>query len=545
MSLNIIVDADVSSASQKISKFSIEVKKSFESINTVLEKTSNGFQYRSADMQKNIGNFSKASTNSLTALSLVLQDLPFGFIGIQNNLPGLTQGFAQMSANAKNGASVLAQLRGALLGPAGLFLAFSAVTAAVTYAIKEYGSLGNAFNALISNTKQLSKEQKEIAANVAEEGTKALTLYSLYVNLEGQRKKQYEIIKKLNDISPEYFGNLDAEKVKIDELKGSIDRYIDSFIGKIYIESQQKKITELITKYAEKISLVIDRELELDKINKRKADAAKNLIKDYELLAETQKNAGDIAIGIQKPVIKQTTGEVITQLREQLRGAVEEVFKSVGKFKNYIDIGEIFGDPKKSKAIKEKVDYMTTFVIPNLLKQKRKDVKLEIIPEFKFQPPNLQESDLIKNLRIQQQILAQEYLKMRDIMAGVFFNPIEDLFTNFFETGKFAFKAFGDAVLKEIQRIVARIIATGIIRLLASILIPGGATAAKGLGLMQGGLGGILSDIFGGGGRSMSPSFSGIGGGGFGMTGQVNLVLRGQDLVGAINRTNSTINRVG
>jgi hypothetical protein len=29
------------------------------------------------------------------------------------------------------------------------------------------------------------------------------------------------------------------------------------------------------------------------------------------------------------------------------------------------------------------------------------------------------------------------------------------------------------------------------------------------------------------------------------MSGQVNVVLRGSDLVGALNRTNATINRVG
>lgn len=494
--------------------------------------------------QRSIDDFSKKSRIALTNLSLVVQDLPYGFIGIQNNLPALSQSFAQLSAEAGGTQNALKQIAAGLVGPAGLFLAFSAVTSAVTFAVQKYGSLGGAIDALIFGYRTLSKEQKEIAANVAEEGTKALTLYSLYINLEGQRQKQYEIIKKLNDVSPEYFGNLDAEKVKIDELKGSIDRYIDSFIGKIYVESQQKKITELITKYAEKISLVIDRELELDKINQRKANAAKNLIKDYELLAETQRNASDIGVGIQKPFIQQTTGEVINQLRQQLRASVEEVFKSVGKFKNYIDIGEIFGDPAKSKKIKEKVEYLTTAVIPNLLKKNRKDVKLEVITDFKFMQPNLEESDFIKNLREQQKILAQEYLKMKDIMTELFFNPIEDLFTNFFETGKFAFKEFGDAVLKEIQRIVAKIIASGIIRLLASILVPGGSLAANAAAI---GLKGVGTDALSAflGGSVMNPSFGGIGGGSLGMSGQVTVVLRGQDLVGAINRTNTTINRVG
>ena len=492
--------------------------------------------------QRSIDDFAKKSRIALTNLSLVVQDLPYGFIGIQNNLPALTQSFAQLSSEAGGTQNALKQIAAGLVGPAGLFLAFSAVTSAVTFAVQKYGSLNAAIDALVFGYRTLTKEQKEIAANVAQEGTKVLTLYSLYQNLDGERTKQYEIIKKLNDISPEYFGNLDSEKTKIDELKGSIDRYIDSFIGKIYIETQQKKITELITKYAEKISFVIDKEIELDKQRERSNNRIKNFIRDTELLAKAQRGAGDIAIGLNQPVIKQTSQEVIDQLRSQLRASVEEVFRSVGKFKNFIDIGEIFGDPAKSKKIKEKVDYMTTWVIPNLLKKNRKDVKLEIIPEFKFEAPRMELSPMMKALEIQQKLLAEKFMNMKALMEEIFFNPVQELFTNFFQTGKFAFKEFGDAVLKEIQRVVARIIATKIISLLASILVPGGSAAATAFGLKSVSTN-ALFDFLGGG--VANPSFGGVRAGDMGMNGQVALVLRGQDLVGAINRTNTTINRVG
>jgi len=82
MSLNIIIDADVTQATQNISKFTYEIKKSFGSINTVLNKTATGFEYGTNKMAEATKSFSKASQNSLTALSLSLQDLPFGFIGI-------------------------------------------------------------------------------------------------------------------------------------------------------------------------------------------------------------------------------------------------------------------------------------------------------------------------------------------------------------------------------------------------------------------------------------------------------------------------------
>mgnify|MGYP003353033058 CR=1 FL=1 len=40
---------------------------------------------------KDIDDFSKKSRIALTQLSLVAQDLPYGFIGIQNNVPALVK----------------------------------------------------------------------------------------------------------------------------------------------------------------------------------------------------------------------------------------------------------------------------------------------------------------------------------------------------------------------------------------------------------------------------------------------------------------------
>jgi len=134
------------------------------------------------------------------------------------------------------------------------------------------------------------------------------------------------------------------------------------------------------------------------------------------------------------------------------------------------------------------------------------------------------------------------------LMQNTFFNPLTDLFDNFIQTGRFAFKEFANAILKAISQIVAKIIATGIIVLLASILFPGaggiGATFGANIGSAISSAIGIGGG-FGGGNRVAAPTFNGVRGGSMQMAGAVNLQLRGSDLVGAINRTNATINRVG
>ena len=138
-----------------------------------------------------------------------------------------------------------------------------------------------------------------------------------------------------------------------------------------------------------------------------------------------------------------------------------------------------------------------------------------------------------------------------NLINDTFFSPLQDLFSTFLSTGKLAFADFGKAILKAIQQIVAKIIATGIITLLANIFLPGiGAAGAAG-GKAAGGLGSsLLSGIgaalgFNLGGSVAAPQFAGVGGGTMGMSGSVNVVLRGSDLVGSINRTNATISRVG
>jgi hypothetical protein len=124
--------------------------------------------------------------------------------------------------------------------------------------------------------------------------------------------------------------------------------------------------------------------------------------------------------------------------------------------------------------------------------------------------------------------------------------PLENLFDTVLEDGIANWQAFGDAVVAEIKKIVAALIAKGVIQLLASLLAPG-------VGSLIGGGGAALGQdaferyfkIFDFNPQGSKVNFSGVQGGGMQMAGAVNLTLRGSDLVGSINRTNSTINRVG
>jgi hypothetical protein len=94
----------------------------------------------SFDKQGKISQNANKARQTITNLKLVIQDLPFGFIAIQNNIPNLLESFGALNTKSGGLRGALKDLAGQLIGPAGIFLAISTVTAAITFAIQKYGS---------------------------------------------------------------------------------------------------------------------------------------------------------------------------------------------------------------------------------------------------------------------------------------------------------------------------------------------------------------------------------------------------------------------
>lgn len=84
---------------------------------------------QSANAMKGFDNSSKKFNKGLMSISLILQDLPYGFRGIQNNIPALVQGMGV------------------------LYLAISAVTAAMTYFVLEGDKMSKGTKAIFESFK--------------------------------------------------------------------------------------------------------------------------------------------------------------------------------------------------------------------------------------------------------------------------------------------------------------------------------------------------------------------------------------------------------
>jgi hypothetical protein len=624
---------------------------------------------------------------ALTSLSLIAQDLPFGFIAIQNNLPAVIQTFGQLKATSQGTIPALQAIGSAILGPAGLFFAFSAVTSVLTVAVQKYGSLGAAIDAYLGKQFELSDEIREStkafaefnkerksaidlsnqqAASVAGEATKIQSLLSIVLDQTKSYEERNTALGKLKDIDQIYFGNLELEKTKYEDLELAVGDYIkkikqaavtkgfESELSTISVELSKQEA--LLSKLNDAVDAarrapVVIRGIE-SRVDTQAIDAATEAYRQQKLrvdelkasidrinLALDQSLNSEIAISapyeerykklkeaeklekkISKP--KGTRAQIFApQIDSQ---ALDEAFNLDKIIANLTKYGNVLIDVNKTEAERKNAlrelseinpEYFNQFKIGKssvsdakvqiedfiraLLVQKKaqedalaaaklnnqfreneekgitavgdkyrilndevstlpktfkdvedayKNANLNIDKIFKPDFSKLDTSFDFDQLSKGFKIIEEQSRKIKDNMVSalsVIQGLLQDTFLQLFDEGKGNWKEFGDAAVKEIKRITAALAVKALVEGLANLLTAGISgtvqSVAKGLeGIDTASLGEWLDMTPG------AANFGGIrGNDGVNMSGQVVMTLRGTDLVGAMNRTNTSINRVG
>jgi hypothetical protein len=512
-----------------------------------------------ANAGKQIEDFSKRSRVALNSLSLVAQDLPFGFIGIQNNLPAVISSFGELTREAGGVGGALKQLGSALIGPAGLFFAFSVTTSIITSLVQKYGSLGAAITDIFGLQLKLRDLQNSLNVALADtvgktagEVANLKSLQNILTSTNSTLKERSGAYAELNKAYPGILQGIDKEKALSGELNEIIATRIKLFATQIELEGKADALRQLISKSAQE-------QLQL---------GAKIKTGGYfDVLGLQLKGffqTGDAGIGgvfksIQNTFAKTNAetkfySETLNDVNKELVVINEEVNKLIklqktqkketddSAFSFYKYNGRILGQEEAFSRYVVGQTNLQVAAIDKLIKARvkyRKETSLEKATELV--PKVISgEAQIIKNQKfLDTQAIAAEFAIARELIDGVFFNPIAESFENFINTGKFTFDEFAKNIKANIAKIVAQIAASRIVELLGSIFA--GPIAG---GLAQGG--GFLSAI-----GNILPAFrantrfDGVRPLATGGGQKIDLVLRGTDLVGAINRTNSQISRVG
>ena len=185
-------------------------------------------QTKTAQSSAAMGNQLKKTNMQWTSLALVIQDLPYGFRGIQNNLPALVGGFA------------------AATGP--IYLAFSALIAITTAYEKEIAQLIYGIDAFSIANKKMNEE---LATSIGQAKSQIAADQSLLKIINDTTKSTNERERALASLKKEYEGNIELQKLDIqdgDKLALVYDKISNALIRRAKATAYATLIAEEETK---------------------------------------------------------------------------------------------------------------------------------------------------------------------------------------------------------------------------------------------------------------------------------------------------------
>ena len=223
---------------------------------------------------QNVARGSNQAANALTNLGRVAQDAPFGFIGIQNNLNPLLESFQRLKAETGSTGGALKSLAGSLIGPAGLGLALSVGSALLI-------AFGDKLTSASAATKALDAQQKTLtdtlSKNLGQAKAEVTTMQVLSGIVTDVSKSTTERARALKQLKEEYPGYEALQKVDINDT-AQLARVTDVLTAAIMRKARVEAYSALIAaEEAKQVKIA----LENDKQRADRLGVISKAIKDY------------------------------------------------------------------------------------------------------------------------------------------------------------------------------------------------------------------------------------------------------------------------
>jgi hypothetical protein len=520
------------------------------------------------------------ATQSLINFSRIAQDAPYGIIGIANNLNPMLESFQRLAKTEGGTKKALQAMAAGLIGPAGVGVALGVVSSlAVTFSkeIKEF------FKGPTNELEEFRKKLKEVADDIYKliggeqtKRTKGILLTDVIVG--GDKTKQEEALKQLKDL---YSNSAAIQNAKLGQDKAFYQTLVNqAAMQGDAVAKEKNNLAQLDIAYADNIKNEKKRNEELKKITSEKLEGTgfatrrvsvteqKNRINAvYDILgneikkniakleADTSKQLNTITLTPSPETVKKSGDKTIDALKEFSANLKYELAKQLMDIETYkkrfekLDTSYIPFVYKK-EAVKESEFSRTT-------KKELADPSQNSLGKFlTTNTKNLMDSEAeIKKTQKAYEDFANSI--SRDVSGALM--------------GMWADMQEGESVLNSIGNMLGRLaeqfvvaalqaaIFAGIMSLLTGGVAGGGLSFAgyfmKGFGMAEGGivtgpthaligegneseavmplskLSGMLNTTFNAGAMNGS---GGMGGGSF--------VLKGNDLVLALQRSNHSLN---
>lgn len=569
---------EISGDSKKLEQATDKAIKELKQFEKVAKKSIGGIAKPAAKSAKGLKTLGGASANATPALlefNRTIQDAPFGIQGVANNIQQLTANFGYLKTQTGSTKNALKAMLAGLSGPQGILLAVSLATALMVAFSNGMGRAESKAKKLTDETEKANNKIKDYIKSLSQVDQAlikgAQSAQAQIVQLNSLRKisedtarsttDRKKAIQELRRLFPDYFKDLDDEKIK----SGNLADTYDVLTASILKRAKATALQSAIVKNAEN-ELEVSRKLN-DEVDKRSRQQGvlgglfpKGAPSEFaNSLGVASSNSRQFFNTLTSD-IEDTTSEIGT-----LNAALANISKNskdlIERFEGLggIDLSNVKLPPSATVTARPKVDIIAEeigkFEIPNLVNRGSlgKDIEDALVG------PLLELPNKIDIAATQALIALNDF---NDDVNAIIEGGIANTFSRLGEVigdslinGGNVLEAVGNTLLQGlggllssigdrlIQLGTAAVLAGTVVKLFGSVAGIGAGFAAIAGGVLiksiGSGVGNIGANAGGGGvsggGSSSSGSFSSSSGGGFG-NGNVVFEISGRNLVGVLRR---------
>ena len=315
------------------------------------------------------------ASQSLINLSRIAQDAPYGFMGIANNINPMLESFQRLQKETGSAKTALQSMLGALSGPQGIGLAIGVASSLLVVFSKQ---IANYFSGATSELEDFRKELAKLnddLTKIAGSSQAKQTKGEILVAIIGDSAKDMQTRKN----ALEMLKSLYAENKAIQDLKVTNDK--NFLIDVLNNASQQSFTIDKEKNNTEALAQTYEKRKELEKKQKAQIAALKEITRTSEIGLVTTISIDTQANAIKK-ANKKAFDELDADIKKY-RGKETELVGFLSGFQKTEKGGT--GKQKQDNSAQEYInqqmsDFKNILVEREKFRDKLKKITLEIIP---------------------------------------------------------------------------------------------------------------------------------------------------------------------
>lgn len=198
-------------------------------------------------------------------LSRIVQDAPFGFIAISNNLQPLFDDFQRLKAQTGSTGGAFKSLATAIAGPAGIGLAFAAVTSLLTVFSKELFGASAASKKAKDDIAEFNKSLDNAQASALSSGLQLQKFVEIAKNGNLPLQQRNEALSKANDILGQYGEKLTLTNIATARATELVNQYTQGLIAQALANQLADRAATLLINQANAQKSVTEAQLAYNK----------------------------------------------------------------------------------------------------------------------------------------------------------------------------------------------------------------------------------------------------------------------------------------